>query len=89
MWSRAAYRDQLVTNPARKRKVGYPIAVQMPELPPAKTKLDATEAMRPDLDSWPRLHGAGDPLGRSSLVVAHELAPKIDINAQVRPASSS
>jgi hypothetical protein len=45
----AACRDQLVAHATRERKVGDPVAVQMPELAPAEKELDTagTDADRP------------------------------------------
>ncbi len=53
MRSRAAIGDQFVAHAARERKVGDPVAVQVPELASAEAELDATEAMRPGGDAWP------------------------------------
>jgi hypothetical protein len=65
MWSGATGRDQFVPDPARKRKIGDPVAVQMPELTAADPKLDTTESMRSDLDGRPRSHDRGDALSYS------------------------
>ena len=58
MRPRAAGRDQLIAHPAREREIGDPVTVQMPELAAAHAKLDAAEAMRPNLDAGPRRHRA-------------------------------
>ena len=73
----SARRDQLVAHAAEKRKVGDPVAVQMPELAPTETKLDPPETVRPDLDLRPRSNRRGDPLTRAGLLVSvrHHLAP--------------
>jgi hypothetical protein len=57
MRSGATSRDQLVTHAAWERKVGDPVAVQMPELAAPEAKLDTAEAVRSELDLWPRRHG--------------------------------
>lgn len=45
--------DQLVPNPAREGKVRDPVAVDVPELAPADTKLGPPEPVRFDRDALP------------------------------------
>ena len=58
----AALGDQLVADPARERKVGDPVAMEMPELAPANAELDAAESVRRSFHARPRLHDGCDVL---------------------------
>lgn len=50
---RLAGGDQLLPHANRKREIGQPVAMQVPELPPANAKLDAAESMGRGGDTGP------------------------------------
>src|SRR5215212_8927441 len=46
--------DQLLPHPHRKREIGHPFAVKVPDLMPVHPKLDTTKPVRPRFDPRPR-----------------------------------
>jgi hypothetical protein len=71
MWPGSTSGDQLVTDPARKRQVGDPVAVEVPELTTTDSELDPTEAMWRGLHAGPRRHYICDALRRVWQLLCH------------------
>jgi hypothetical protein len=80
MGQRTARHDELVANPAWEGDVGVALAVQVSELTPAESELDATEAVVADLDVRPGSDHGADAGARAGLIECmacscHHVAP--------------
>jgi hypothetical protein len=63
--------DEFVAYATREREVGDAVAVEVSELASSEAKLDAAEAVRRGLNSWPGGDCGGDLVGSVWLFVSH------------------